>query len=54
MIKSFIHKGLEKFFTFGNQSGIQVNHAKRLRLILAALHDAKAISDIDSPADFIP
>ncbi|MEI6545076.1 MAG: type II toxin-antitoxin system RelE/ParE family toxin [Methylococcales bacterium] len=50
MIKSFAHKGLEKFFTLGNQSGIQIIHAKRLRLILAVLHDAKVISDIDSPA----
>ena len=50
MIKSFVHKGLEKFFTLGNQSGIQIIHAKRLRLILAVLHDAKVISDIDSPA----
>jgi len=50
MIKNFTHKGLEKFFTLGNQAGIQVVHAKRLRLILSVLHDAKVITDIDSPA----
>ena len=50
MIKTFTHKGLEKFFTLGNQGGIQLIHAKRLRLILSVLHDAKVITDIDSPA----
>jgi toxin HigB-1 len=50
MIKSFNHKGLEKFFTTGNQSGIQSIHAKRLRLILALLNDANQLSDLDAPA----
>lgn len=50
MIKSFSHKGLEKFFTTGNQGGIQVIHAKRLRLILALLNDANQLEDLESPA----
>lgn len=50
MIKSFNHKGLEKFFTTGNQSGIQPIHAKRLRLILALLNDAHQLNDLDAPA----
>jgi len=50
MIKSFAHKGLEKFFTAGNQSGIQAIHAKRLRLILALLNDANQLGDLDAPA----
>jgi proteic killer suppression protein len=50
MIKSFTHKGLEKFFTTGNQAGIQAIHAKRLRLILALLNDAKQLIDLDAPA----
>ena len=49
MIKSFSHKGLEKFFTLGHQTGIQVIHAKRLRMILSVLNDAKVMTDIDSP-----
>ncbi|MGR8981911.1 MAG: type II toxin-antitoxin system RelE/ParE family toxin [Gammaproteobacteria bacterium] len=49
MIKSFAHKGLEKFFTSGNQAGIQAIHAKRLRLILSLLNDAKHLSDLDAP-----
>jgi len=50
MIKSYAHKGLERFFTTGSHSGIQAFHAKRLRLILATLNDARVIGDIDSPA----
>jgi proteic killer suppression protein len=50
MIKSFNHKGLEKFFITGNQSGIQPVHAKRLRLILALLNDAYQLTDLDAPA----
>ncbi|WP_024299124.1 type II toxin-antitoxin system RelE/ParE family toxin [Methylomicrobium lacus] len=50
MIKSFAHKGLEKFFTTGNQSGIQAIHAKRLRLILALLNDANQLGDLEAPA----
>ena len=44
MIKSFQHKGLEKFFMTGEIKGIEANHAKRLRLILAIL-DALTILD---------
>ncbi len=50
MIKTFAHKGLEKFFTTGSQAGIQAIHAKRLRLILALLNDARQIEDLDAPA----
>lgn len=50
MIKSFAHKGLERLFTTGSYSGIQAIHAKRLRLILATLNDARVLEDIDSPA----
>jgi len=50
MIKSFAHKGLERFFTSGNTAGIQAMHAKRLQLILALLNDAITINDMDAPA----
>ncbi|MFT5133553.1 MAG: proteic killer suppression protein [Gammaproteobacteria bacterium] len=49
MIKSFKHKGLEKFFESGNARGIQSNHAAKLRLQLAALDTAFTIEDIDIP-----
>jgi proteic killer suppression protein len=49
MIKSFAHKGLEKFFTTGSLAGIQAIHAKRLRLILALLNDATQMEDLIAP-----
>jgi len=49
MIKSFKHKGLEKFYESGSTKGIQANHAKRLRMQLAALDTAQSIDDMDIP-----
>ncbi len=49
MIKSFKHKGLQKFFETGSLVGIQANHANRLRMQLAALNTAQTIEDMDVP-----
>jgi len=49
MIKSFRHKGLRRFFETGSTSGIQAQHAKRLRMQLAALDTARTIEDMDLP-----
>ena len=49
MIKSFIHKGLEKFYRTGSKAGIQAQHTDRLRLILAQLNQAKIVKDMDIP-----
>lgn len=49
MIKSFRHKGLRRFFETGNASGVQVSHARRLRMQLAALDTAQTIEDMDIP-----
>ncbi len=49
MIKSFKHKGLEKFFTTGSTAGIQGSHKARLAERLQALHTATIISDMDIP-----
>jgi len=49
MIISFIHKGLEKFYSIGRTSGIQAKHAARLRLILANLDQAESPDDMDLP-----
>ncbi len=49
MIKSFKHKGLEKFYTSGGTKGIQAKHAKKLRVQLAALVTAQCIEDLDIP-----
>ena len=49
MIKNFIHKGLEKFFTKGSKAGIQARHKKRIRLILAQLNQSKTVEDMNIP-----
>ena len=49
MIKSFKHKGLEKFYGSGATKGIQANHARKLRMQLAALDTAQTIDDMDIP-----
>lgn len=49
MIRSFKHKGLEKFFLKGTKSGIQAKHADRLRLILGRLNAATDPRDMDLP-----
>ncbi|GHC12546.1 type II toxin-antitoxin system RelE/ParE family toxin [Thermomonas carbonis] len=49
MIKTIRHKGLGKLFESGSTAGVQVSHAKRLRLQLAALDTAQVIDDMDIP-----
>ena len=49
MIKSFKHKGLQKFYESGNTSGIQPAHAKKIRIRLAALDTAIVLEDMDLP-----
>jgi proteic killer suppression protein len=49
MIKSFKHKGLAKFYESGSTRGIQANHAKKLRMQLAALETAQSVDDMDIP-----
>ena len=49
MIRSFKHKGLERFFLTGAKSGIRPEQAERLRLILAQLQAAVAPDDMALP-----
>lgn len=49
MIKSFRHKGLRRFYESGSVAGIQPQHAKRLRMQLAALDTAVSVVDMDIP-----
>jgi proteic killer suppression protein len=49
VIRSFRHKGLQRFYERGTKSGIQSKHASRLRMQLAALDTALNIADIDIP-----
>ena len=53
MIRSFRHKGLERFFVKGSKSGIQSAHGKRLRLILGRLHAATTPQDMDLPGLYL-
>ena len=50
MIKSFKHKGLEKYYKTGSLQGIQAIHAKRLRLILNRLNLMENIQDMNFPS----
>jgi len=49
MIKSFKHKGLERYYNSGTTKGIQAKHARKLRMQLAALDTANLIDDLDIP-----
>lgn len=50
MIKSFRHKGLQRFFETGSKAGIQASHAEKLRLQLAALDQAQKPEDTSAPS----
>ncbi|WP_444843953.1 type II toxin-antitoxin system RelE/ParE family toxin [Duganella caerulea] len=50
MIKSFRHKGLQRFFETGSKAGIQAAHAAKLRLQLAALDRATRPEDLSAPS----
>ena len=50
MIKSFKHKGLEKFYKTGSTKGIQTIHATRLRLILNRLNLMETLNDVNFPS----
>jgi proteic killer suppression protein len=49
VIKSFRHRGIERFFRTGSKAGIQPKHANRLRLQLFALDNAKDPGDLNAP-----
>lgn len=49
MIRSFRHKGVERFFRTGSKAGIQAAHSSRLARQLAALEAAKAAADMNVP-----
>ena len=49
VIRSFKHKGLRDLFEKGSITGVQPEHAARLRLQLAALDTARVVGDMDLP-----
>jgi proteic killer suppression protein len=51
VIKSYRHKGLERFAESGSKAGIQPKHADRLRRLLTALDVASVPQDMDAPGN---
>lgn len=49
MIRSFRHKGVERFFKSGSRAGIQAAHAPRLARQLSALDIATRPEDMNRP-----
>jgi len=48
-MQGFKHKDLEQFFRTGRKSGIQANHAKRLKLMLGRLNASTSPEDMNLP-----
>ena len=53
MIKSFQHKGLERFFRKGDARGIQTQHTSRIGRILDALDDASSSEQLNIPGMYL-
>ena len=49
MIRSFRHKGLERFFLTGSKAGIQPSHAQKLEDQLSALNVATKPEQMNFP-----
>ena len=49
MIQKFRHKGLRQLFDSGIAQGVNPQHVKRLKQILALLETAETIKDMDLP-----
>lgn len=49
MIRSFRHKGVQRFFQLGSTSGIQTAHASKLARQLRQLNDASSPQDMNVP-----
>ena len=49
VIRSFRHKGIERFFRSGSRAGIQAEHALRLARQLSALDAASQPEDMNRP-----
>jgi proteic killer suppression protein len=49
MIKSFKHRGLERYFLRGTRAGVQAQQEQRVRMILARLHASNSPQDMNLP-----
>lgn len=48
-IKSFLHKGVKRFFETGSTAGIQAQHAARLSAMLTFLNAASSPQNMNLP-----
>jgi proteic killer suppression protein len=53
VIQSFRHKGLKRLYESSSASGIQPEHAMRLRLLLVALDAATNIGEVNVPGFYL-
>ena len=53
MIRSFKHRGLERFFGKGTTAGINAQQAQRIRLILGRLNASISPGDMKLPGLFL-
>ena len=51
MIRTFAHKGLERFFTKSERRGIDAKHAERIRRLLDRLDAAAKADDMNIPGN---
>lgn len=49
MIVGFRHRGLKRFFYSGDSRDLKASHVPKVRRILARLHAATSIRDVDAP-----
>ncbi len=47
MIKGFRHKGLRQLFESDNPKGVNADHVRKIKQILALLNAAQKIADLD-------
>ena len=53
MIKSFRHKGIEKFFLKSDSRGINPRHAPRLRRMLDLIDQATSVEQLNIPGMYL-
>jgi proteic killer suppression protein len=53
MIKSFRHKGIQRFFESGDARGINPKHAPRIRRVLDLIDEATALEQLDIPGMYL-
>ena len=53
MIKSFKHKGLQRFFVAGDTRGLTSSHIPRLSRLLDAVEQAEQVNELDVPGWYL-